>query len=117
MLSRMRAATAGGPVWPESFLGAREEVVTIHKTASVGKTELLPGSVLAATGGDTRRRIEDVLRTYTDIGAAGATPDHRWRAADHFRPYHALGALTEMVEALVHERLRLSGRADPGSEG
>lgn len=70
------------------------------------------GSVLEAVGGgEVRAVIEDVLRTYSNIGPAGATPDHQWRAAEHFRPFHAVEALTQAMEKLIHERVQLSLRA------
>lgn len=77
-----------------------------------------PGDVLRATGRtQTAEVIVDVLRTFTNIGAAGVTPGHQWRAAEHFRPFYAVDALVEAVEKLIDERVRLSARVSAGPEG
>lgn len=74
-----------------------------------------PGDLLRAVGGgETREVIVDVLRTYSNIGAGEATPDHQWRAAEHFRPFYAADALVQAVEKLIERRVADALRVPAG---
>lgn len=104
----------GEPAGPvrEGPDGHFSQAWVLPKTRAVGHGLLVGGTVTEyLAGGEVRREIEDVLRTYSNIGVGGATPDHQWRAAEHFRPFYAVEALTQAMERLIDERVRLSLRA------
>lgn len=120
MLSRMRAATIWEdrlhvPRWleaepPPALLAPMEaRLGSVEKTAPslVGLVKpAAPGAVLDALTDEITDRITWTLLPFTNIVAAGSvTPDHQWRAAEHFRPFFAIGALRDVVEQIVRERV------------
>jgi hypothetical protein len=124
MLSRMRAATPGGTMWadrphvprwleaepPPALLAPMEaRLGSVENTAPslVGLIKpAAPGAVLDALTDEITDRITWTLLPFTNIVAAGSvTPEHQWRAAEHFRPFFAIGALRDVVEQIVRERV------------